>query len=66
MTLTDDQRQQRLLLALWRREVVTVEIANRLGVPPCQLTDYASMHEHVIAEILPRVTRALGLGELEK
>ena len=66
MTLTDDQRQQRLLLALWLREVVTVEIANTLGVPPCQLTAYASMREHVIAEILPRATRVLGLGELEE
>ena len=54
------------MLELWLREVVTVEIANKLGVPPCQLTDYASMHEHVIAEILPRVTRVLGLGELEE
>ncbi len=66
MTLTDDQRQQRLLLALWLREVVTVEIANRLGVPPWQLTDYASMREHVIAEVIPRATRVLGLGELEE
>ncbi len=66
MTWTDDQRQQRLLLELWLREMVTVEIANKLEVPPCQLTDYASLREHVIAEILPRVTRVLGLGELEE
>ncbi len=48
------------LLELWLHEAVTVEMANTLGVSPCQLTDHTTI-DRVTAEILPRVALLLRL-----